>query len=68
MSTTSAGIFRKQSVLDPGSCIGHVISLSTRLSDSGGWALAQEWAEVLGQPVGPEQPDSPRCCLGLALG
>lgn len=35
------------------------------LSDSGGWALAQEWAEVLGQPVDPEQPDSPRCCFGL---
>lgn len=35
-----------------------MLSLSTCLYDSRGWTLAQEWAEVLGQPVCPMQPDS----------
>lgn len=39
--------------------------VSTCLGGLEGRALACEWVEVPGQPVGPVQPDSSRCCFGL---
>lgn len=40
-------------------------TVSTCLGGLESQALAREWVEVPGQPVGPLQPDSSKCCFGL---